>query len=195
MWLIRGLKKGIITTQFPKKDDETIPKSYYPDNLKNCTVFTDIHDFSCMGCGICKSDMVRREDHVEVRKTLPIKKSVHIFVLDVGSCGACNREISLLGAPQYDFHRLGFFTTPTPKHADVLMVVGELTEDMLPILRESYELMPGPKAVLAVGACASGISFKKIEKVVPVFARVSGCPPQPKYILKALLQLTGRWNE
>ena len=193
MWLLRGLKKGILTTRFPREEDTTIPLSFYPVNYKDCPLYERMDKFRCMSCGYCGQEMHRERDSVEVKKALPLKRSIHIFVLDVGSCGACNREISLLAAPQYDFHRLGFFTTPTPKHADVLFVVGALTEEMKPVLKEAYSLMPDSKAVIALGVCAS--ESKDIEDIVPLAGRVSGCPPQPISILESLLKIAGRWNQ
>jgi formate hydrogenlyase subunit 7 len=49
---------------------------------------------------------------------------------------------------------LGAFITPTPRHADVLLVVGPVTANMREELRIAYEAMPEPKRVVAVGACA-----------------------------------------
>jgi len=193
MWMLRGLKKGIITTKFPKEHDSSIPLSLYPASFQKCPLEESMDKFRCMGCGYCEQELKREEDTVEIAQKLPLKRSIHIFVLDLGSCGACNREVSLLAAPQYDFHRLGFFTTPTPKHADVLFVVGTLTEEMKPVLREAYSLMPEPKAVIAIGACASS-AHSEIEELVPLSGRVSGCPPQPVSILESLLKITGRWN-
>ena len=178
MWLAKGLKKGTITTKFPKEEDKSIPKSLYD---KDCGFF-------CFNS--CMNGCEERDDEIEVRRKIPFNKSVHIFVLDVGSCSSCNREISLLNSPQYDLHRLGFFFTPVPRHADILLVIGEPTEKMIPVLKEAYEQMPEPKIVMTTGACAN----EKIEKIIKVDARVSGCPPQPIAILKALLMLTGRWN-
>ena len=178
MWLTKGLKKGVITTKFPKEDDKTIPKSLYD---KDC-------EFSCFNT--CMNECKERDDKIDIRRKIPFKRSVHIFVLDVGSCSACNREISLLNAPQYDLHRLGFFFTPVPRHADILLVIGEPTEKMVSVLKEAYEQMPEPKIIMSAGPCAS----KKIEEILKVDVRISGCPPQPLSVLKALLMVTGRWK-
>ncbi|HUA45182.1 MAG TPA: hypothetical protein VMA77_08145, partial [Solirubrobacteraceae bacterium] len=51
-------------------------------------------------------------------------RSLHIRTVDTGSCAVCESEIRLLAAPHYDLHRLGFFFTPAPRHADLLMVTG-----------------------------------------------------------------------
>ncbi|NPA75461.1 MAG: NADH:ubiquinone oxidoreductase [Euryarchaeota archaeon] len=190
MWMLRGLKKGVLTTRFPKGEADA-PLTLRPVKMDKCPFARD--EFSCLACGLC--EMKESTEKIEIKDTIPLKSSIHIFVMDVGSCAACNREVSLLKAPQYDLHRLGLFFTPTPKHADVMLVLGAPTEKMVPVLKEAYELMPEPKAVVALGACANGAFGQKVEDTVPVSARISGCPPQPVEILKVLLGVAGRWNE
>ncbi len=68
----------------------------------------------------------------------------------------CESEIRLLAAPRYDLHRLGFFFTPAPRHADLLMVTGPAVRAADNLLLKAYNATPDPKAVIAVGACALG---------------------------------------
>ena len=82
------------------------------------------------------------------------KRSIHICVVDAGDCGACLNEVKQLNNPYYNMHRLGFFITPSPRHADVLLVVGPVTDHMRVALKKIYDAMPTPKRVVAVGACA-----------------------------------------
>jgi len=97
-------------------------------------------------------------------------------------------------------HRLGFFLTPTPRTADVLLLAGPLTEHMRHPLTRVYDAMPTPKRVIAVGTCAIsggpfGPSFASnsgVTEVVPVDVFVPGCPPPPLAIIHALLLLVGR---
>ena len=72
-------------------------------------------------------------------------RSLHIRTLDTGSCAVCEQEIRLLAAPHYDLHRLGFFFTPAPRHADLLMVTGPMVRAFEVPLRKTYEAMPGPE--------------------------------------------------
>jgi|UniRef100_A0A7V6DNH8 Ni,Fe-hydrogenase III small subunit len=128
------------------------------------------------------------------------RRSLHLRVLDAGACGACLSEIEQLNKPYYNMHRLGFFITPTPRDADVLLVAGPMTEHMRQPLLAAYEAMPAPKAVLALGACAIfggvfGTSFASlggVANLIPVDLLVPGCPPPPLAILHALLALVGR---
>jgi Ni,Fe-hydrogenase III small subunit len=130
----------------------------------------------------------------------PLGRSLHLFLVDVGSCNACNLEVLALANPFYDAQRLGLFFTNSPRHADVLLVVGVPTESMVEPLLRAYEAMPGPKAVVAIGACPiSGGAFRggpglraSLEGLVPVDVYLPGCPPTPIQILDAILALAGR---
>jgi Ni,Fe-hydrogenase III small subunit/ferredoxin-like protein FixX len=126
--------------------------------------------------------------------------SIHILVVDAGDCGACLNEVKQLNNPYYNMHRLGFFLTPSPRHADILMVVGPVTDHMRVALQKTYEAMPYPKKVVAVGACAlsggvfgpSFVSEAGVAKILPVDVEVPGQPPPPLAILHGLLVAAGR---
>ena len=127
-------------------------------------------------------------------------KSLHIRVVDAGDCGACLSEVRQLNNPYYNMHRLGFFFTPTPRNADILLVVGPVTDQMRRPLLETYEAMPTPKLVMAVGACAlsggvfgpSFFSGAGVGSLLPVDIEVPGAPPPPLAILHGLLVAAGR---
>ncbi len=73
--------------------------------------------------------------------------------MDAEDCGACLNEVKQLNNPYYSMHRLGFFITPTPRHADVLPVVGPVTDHMRFALEKTYEAMPMPNCFSARGPC------------------------------------------
>jgi Ni,Fe-hydrogenase III small subunit len=122
-------------------------------------------------------------------------RSLHIRYLDAGACGACMSEARQLNNPYYNIHRLGFFITPTPRNADILLVAGPVTDAMVLPLRKTYEAMPAPKRVVAMGVCAlSGGVFGRtfasqggVQGIIPVDVMVPGCPPPPLAILHGLL--------
>jgi Ni,Fe-hydrogenase III small subunit len=128
------------------------------------------------------------------------RRSLHVIVVDAGDCGACLHEVKQLNNPLYNVHRLGLFFTPTPRTADVLLVVGPVSENMRVPLLKTYEAMPDPKRVLAVGACAisggifgqSAMSAGGVPSVLPVDLEVPGDPPPPLAVLHGLLAVTGR---
>jgi Ni,Fe-hydrogenase III small subunit len=129
-------------------------------------------------------------------------RSLHIRTVDTGSCAVCESELRLLASPHYDLHRLGFFFTPAPRHADLLMVTGPAVRAADNLLTKTYEATPGPKVVVAVGACALGGVFEEdalahgaVDRVVPVDVMVPGCPPSPVSLLQGLLLAVGRLDE
>ena len=127
-------------------------------------------------------------------------RSLHIRFVDAGACGACIGEARQLNNPYYNIHRLGFFITPTPRNADILLVAGPLTDAMRLPLRKTYDAMPAPKRVVAIGACALsggvfGPSFAAaagVGEFLPVDVMVPGCPPPPLAILHGLLVAVAR---
>jgi len=128
------------------------------------------------------------------------RHSLHVRVLDGGDGGETLRELRQLTSPYYALHRLGIFFTPTPRDADVLLVVGPVTQGTRQALLDTYEAMPDPKRVMAVGSAAisgvpTGPSFTAsggVSDLLPVDVAVPGNPPPPLAILDGLLILMGR---
>jgi len=128
-----------------------------------------------------------------------LRRSVHVRHIDCGSDGAEEWEIQALWSPYYDIQRLGFFLTASPRHADVLLVTGGVTEPMRRPLERTWEVMPEPKALVAVGtdACSGGLAGAGdliaggVDQVLPVDVYVPGSPPAPIAILHGLLLAVG----
>jgi Ni,Fe-hydrogenase III small subunit len=144
-------------------------------------------------------EILRVGDELRDRILQIFGRSMHIRTIDTGSCAACESEIRLLAAPHYDLHRLGLFFTPTPRHADCLMVTGPGTLAMDHALWATYQAMPDPKIVVAVGACALGGVYQPdrfthggVVGLVPIDVVIPGCPPSPLALLQGLLVAVGR---
>ena len=128
------------------------------------------------------------------------RRSLHIRHVDAGSCNGCESELQALNNPFYNLHRLGIFFTASPRFADLLLVTGPITAAMLTPLRATYNAMPEPRWVMAVGTCAvsGGIaeggyaSGHGLEGVLPVDVYLPGCPPNPAAITQALLMFLDR---
>ncbi len=128
------------------------------------------------------------------------RRSLHVRHVDAGSCNGCESELQGLDNPFYNLHRFGVFFTPSPRFADLLLVTGPVTRPMLEPLRATYEAMPEPRWVMAVGTCAvsGGIAGGNyacgtgLEGVLPVDLYLPGCPPNPAAIIEALLMFLDR---
>jgi Ni,Fe-hydrogenase III small subunit len=126
--------------------------------------------------------------------------SVQIRHVDAGSCNGCEVEIASAFGPVYDAERYGARLVASPRHADVLLVTGPVTRNMEVALRRTYEAVPEPRLVVALGDCARNCGVfagaygvaGAVADVVPVDVQVPGCPPEPAVIVAALRTLTGR---
>lgn len=133
---------------------------------------------------------------VDARARKLFARSLHIRVVDAGSCNGCELEISALGNPYYDLERFGLHFVASPRHADCLLVTGPVTRNMAEPLRRTYEATPDPKIVIAIGDCAINCGVFKssyavvgsVDQVIPVNVFVPGCPPEPSDILRGILQ-------
>lgn len=112
----------------------------------------------------------------------------------------CGMEFMSVWGPRYDIARFGAeFPRFSPRQADLLMVVGTVTERQAPVLKRIYEQICEPKWVVAFGVCASTGGFYQnysvvpgIDHIIPVDAYIPGCPPSPEQILDALVMLQDR---
>jgi Ni,Fe-hydrogenase III small subunit len=127
-------------------------------------------------------------------------RSLSIREVDAGSCNGCELEIHALNNAFYDVERFGLRFVASPRHADVLMVTGPVTQNMRAALERTYQAVPDPKWVVAIGDCArDGGCFAGsyavvggVGAVVPVDLHIPGCPPTPTAMLKGLLALLER---
>ena len=73
-----------------------------------------------------------------------------------------------VAAPKYDIARFGAeFPRFSPRQADLLIIVGTITERQGPALRRIYEQMCEPKWVIAFGVCASTGGFYQNYSTMP----------------------------
>ncbi|MHB1325851.1 MAG: NADH-quinone oxidoreductase subunit B family protein [Thermoleophilia bacterium] len=158
-----------------------------PKTLIDGKSFVDDREFSAIG----------RELGGKTRKIF--KGSLAIRLVTAGSTNACEQELVALGNSYYDVERFGVHFVASPRHADMLMVTGPVTRNMREALVRTYEAMPNPKIVVAVGDDAiDGGLFKGsyavldgVHNVIPVDYQIPGDPPSPRRIIGSLLGILG----
>jgi Ni,Fe-hydrogenase III small subunit/ferredoxin len=251
LWVLRGLRDGVVTTRWPRRPDEYADSWHGPATVRGEAADVDgvealcptgaitagpdgrvrLDQGACILCGRCVAErpdlfawsagatgpgaaaftrrqLIAGEETDEAvaaararlaERTAALRRSVHVRHIDAGSDGSEEWEIQALLGPVYDIHRLGVFFTASPRHADVLLVTGAGARGMSGPLRTTYDAMPHPKVVIAVGTDAvSGGLLADSETVtggvgatVPVDIWLAGSPPSPFGILNALLIAVG----
>lgn len=147
------------------------------------------------------ADTVRlevRRIHLELLDVLG--RALAIRQVDAGSCNGCELEIHALNNPYYNLEGLGIRFVASPRHADMLLVTGPVSRHMAEALRRTWEATPEPRLVVAVGDCGCdggifGTSYAScggVGSVIPVDALVTGCPPTPLALMRAILAAVGR---
>ena len=124
------------------------------------------------------------------------QRSPWIYRVNAGSCNGCDIEIAPCFCPRYDAEQIGALLQGSPKHADILLVTGPVTLRTAAAVRDIYDQMPGPKAVIAIGSCpATGNVFAGsptvldgVTTLLPVDVYVPGCPPRPQAIIQGIQQ-------
>lgn len=99
--------------------------------------------------------------------------------------------------PRYDVERFGILLKGSPRHVDVLLATGPLTNQVIPRLKRIFEQIPEPKFVIALGSCAcTGGVFQEtyntldgLNKCIPIDIYIPGCPPRPEAIVDGIIKL------
>lgn len=155
----------------------------------------------------CREDLVidsqrplERARELDERMRRLFGRSLKLRQVSAGGCNGCEADTNVLTTLVFDLGRFGIDFVASPRHADGLLITGPVTENMREALLLTYEAVPPPKLVIAVGACAiSGgpyighsVVHNGADSVVPVDLYVPGCPPHPFTILDGMLRLLGR---
>lgn len=150
--------------------------------------------------------LITRDGTIELAEALDKRaqrlfgRSLRLRQVSAGGCNACEADVNVLNTVVFDLGRFGVQFVASPRHADGLLITGPVTKNMELALQKTYEAVPPPKIVIAVGACAiSGGPYRDhpevhngADSIVPVDLYIPGCPPHPLTILDGLLRLLGK---
>ncbi len=123
-------------------------------------------------------------------------RSLQLRQVSAAGCNACEADLNVLATPFFDLSRFGINFVASPRHSDGVVVTGPISKNMKSALMTTYNAIPAPKVVVAVGACAiSGGPFAGspevsigLDSILPVDLYIPGCPPHPMSNLHGLLQ-------
>jgi Ni,Fe-hydrogenase III small subunit/NAD-dependent dihydropyrimidine dehydrogenase PreA subunit len=152
-----------------------------------------------------RNDLVLGKEPLSLARALDEKsrrlfgRSLKLRQVSAGGCNGCEVDVNVLNTVVFDLGRFGVQFVASPRHADGLLITGPVTENMVEALKKTYDAVPAPKLVIAVGACAiSGgpyVGHSQVrngaDSLLPVDLYVAGCPPHPLTILDGLLRLLG----
>ncbi len=131
-----------------------------------------------------------------IEKFLNWARAESLWVLGFGTgCGSI--EIPPLVTPRFDAYRYGVQMRATPRQSNVFIISGYLSVKTLKRVIRSYEQMPNPKYVLALGSCTinggmyydSYNTINRLDRYIPVDVYVAGCMPRPEALLAGFVKL------
>src|SRR5579862_9775626 len=132
-------------------------------------------------------DQVRLATALDEKLRKLFRRSLRLRQVSAGGCNACEADTNVLGTIGWDLGRFGIQFVASPRHADGLLITGAVSRNMELALKKTYDAVPAPKLVIAVGACAIAggpfIDHPQVRNgaasVVPVDLFIPGCPPHP----------------
>ena len=133
-------------------------------------------------------------------KLKALTKSPWVFHLSTGACNNCDIEILDLLTPRFDVERFGMLPVGSIRHADALLVTGNMTRKAAPRVKRIYKQAPKPCLVIAIGTCALGQGIfkgsynlpKTVDEVLPVDVYIPGCPPKPEAIIAGVVKVLNK---
>ncbi len=140
-------------------------------------------------------DLPALEEHSKKHFKKLFGRSLQLRQVSAAGCNACEADLNVLATPFFDLARFGINFVASPRHSDAIVVTGPVSRNMKTALLQTYEAVPAPKAVIAVGSCTiTGGPFcgskeitEGLDSILPVDLFIPGCPPHPLTNLHAFL--------
>lgn len=153
--------------------------------------------------GEAGKEQLRLADALDDKLRKLFGRSLRLRQVSAGGCNGCEADTNVLGTIGWDLGRFGIQFVASPRHADGLLITGPVSKGMELALKKTYDAVPDPKIVIALGACAIAggpfVGHPQINDgagaIVPVDLYIPGCPPHPLTILDGLLRLLDRLEE
>lgn len=135
----------------------------------------------------------------KIKQILSWSKGGSLWPLTFG-LACCAVEMIHAAMSRYDLDRFGILLRASPRHSDLIIVAGTLTNKMAPILRRLYEQIPDMKWVISMGSCSNGGGYyhysysvvRGSDRIAPIDIYVPGCPPSAESLIFGLIQLQGK---
>ena len=108
--------------------------------------------------------------------------------MDIGCSNALNFEITALEAPQYNIHRFGIYLTDSPRHADILLLLGRPTRMMLLPLKETIAQLPQPFCIVTIDDSPGDTTLEPYPPLPNHICALEGIPG-PKELLELFIDL------
>ncbi len=148
-------------------------------------------------------EQLRLADALDDKLRKLFGRSLRLRQVSAGGCNACEADTNVLGTIGWDLGRFGIQFVASPRHADGLLITGPVSKGMELALKKTYDAVPAPKIVIALGACAiAGGPFvghpqvnDGADAIVPVDLYIPGCPPHPLTILDGILRMLDRLGD
>ena len=144
---------------------------------------------------ITNGDLPSLAEHSKQHFKKLFGRSLQLRQVSAGGCNACEADLNVLATPFFDLARFGINFVASPRHADGIVVTGPVSRNMKTALLKTYEAIPDPRVVIAVGSCTlTGGPFRGspeitegLDSILPVDLFIPGCPPHPLTNLHGLL--------
>ncbi len=144
---------------------------------------------------ITNGDLPALAEHSKQHFKKLFGRSLQLRQVSAAGCNSCEADLNVLATPFFDLARFGINFVASPRHADGIVVTGPVSRNMKTALLQTYEAVPDPKIVVAVGSCTiTGGPFvgspeitEGLDTILPVDLFIPGCPPHPLTNLHAFL--------